>query len=70
MEEATRTQLKNNFGEYLLKAFRNPVIITDRGKGSHVVMAFDHYMDLVTRLEALEAEKKRHATVLETPPQG
>ena len=70
MEEATRTQVKNNFGEYLLKAFRNPVIVTDRGKKTHVVMAFDSYMEMIAKLEALEADKKRPAQVLETPEQG
>ncbi len=71
MKEITRTQLKNNLGEFLLKTFREPLAITDRGKPpTHVLLAYDHYMEMVKKLEALEAELNRPATVLDTPTQG
>ena len=64
--EATKTQLKNETGRLLEAAGREPVVVTHHGFKSHVLMSYERYMELM----ALEAEKKRPATVLETPEQG
>lgn len=70
MKEITRTQLKLSLGEFLLEAYREPIAITDRGRNAHVILAYDHYMEMVKKLEALEAKLNRPAKVLVTPEQG
>ena len=56
MKEATRTQVKNNLGEVMRAAFISPVIVTDRGKESHVLMTIERYREL------LESEGKQKSS--------
>lgn len=54
--EATKTDLKNKYGELLRAAFLEPVVITGHGKPSHVLLTYEHYIDLLKKAE--ETEKK------------
>ena len=49
--EASKTDLKNKLGSLLRAAFTEPVVITDRGVPSHVLMTIEEYKDLLSKLE-------------------
>lgn len=68
--KASKTQLKNQTGDLLKAAYREPVIITDYGKDSHVLLHIDDYLKLLQNIEAMEAEKNRPEAVLPAPQQG
>jgi len=63
MLQATSTEVKNHFGEYLEKASREPVAITKTGRTSAVILSFSEYSrlqqleDELWALRALQAEK-------------
>lgn len=56
--EATKTDLKNKYGELLRAAFKEPVIITGHGKPSHVLLTYEHYMELKGDTEKKETQDK------------
>lgn len=49
--EATKTDLKNKLGPLLRAAFTEPVIITDHGEPSHVLLTIEHYKELLQKIE-------------------
>ena len=53
--KATKTELKQAVGKLLRAAFTEPVVITDHGKDSHVLMTIEHY-------ERLTKEKDKQIT--------
>ena len=66
----SKTELKQEIGKALRAAFSEPVIIMDRRVNSHVLMTYEHYMDMLRKLEEKEGKEERPATVLEAPEQG
>ncbi len=54
--EVTKTDLKNKYGELLRAAFSEPVIITGHGKPSHVLLTYEHYMEMMQKLEEKEKQ--------------
>ena len=55
---ATKTELKQELGKLLRAAFKEPVIITDRNKDSHVLMTIEQYeIFLKEKEERLEVTK-------------
>ncbi len=68
--KASRTEFKNKTGEFLRIAYKEPVIISDYGKDSHVLLHLADYEKLLSRIAELEAEKERLAMMLETSKQG
>jgi prevent-host-death family protein len=66
--KATKTQLKNETGRLLRAAIKAPVIITDHGSESHVLLAMEDYLELIAN-KPKEGNKTLPAMVLETPEQ-
>lgn len=56
--KATKTDLKNKLGELLRAAFSDPVVITDHGKPSHVLLTIEHYKEMMQKIEEIEKESK------------
>lgn len=54
----SKTELKQEIGKALRAAFSDPVIIMDRRVNSHVLMTYEHYMDMVRKLEAREGNQE------------
>jgi len=52
--KATRTELKNKTGKLLKASYFSPVIITDRGSDSHVLMTIEEYTVLLDKLQQLK----------------
>ena len=61
---ATKTDLKQRLGKLLRMAFTRPVMITDHGEVSHVLMTIEYYNEHVKEESRKENEL---AEVLDTP---
>lgn len=59
MKRYTRTDLTQRVSAVLRESYKNPVMITDRGADSHVLMTIEHYMELMRKLEAKEGKEER-----------
>lgn len=49
--KATKTELKNKIGVLLRAAYKEPVIVTDRGVTTHVLMTIEEYERLTKNEE-------------------
>ena len=57
--KATKTNLKNRYGELLRAAFSEPVVITDHGKPSHVLLTYEYFTELKEKAEKAEKAEKQ-----------
>ena len=51
MDRYTKTDLVVKTAEVFRATFKEPIIITDRNKDSHVLMTIEQYKELVERKE-------------------
>lgn len=57
MQRFTKTDVTRRFSEVARATFGGPVVVTQNGKDSHVVMTIERYRELLELEKKLESSK-------------